>query len=117
MEDLEAEEESFLANLDQHVEHVNPVHLAYLDHFDHLAKHIQHELGCTAHPIQMRGNQEEPRAEDELESSLLSDAQLSKSTKDRDNQDATVNDPSVPDCWCYLEQMKDKQKEMVRGEL
>ena len=64
----------------------------------------------------MRGNQEEPRAKDELESSL-SDVQLSKSTKDKDNQDATVNDPSVPDCWCYLEQMKGKQKEMVRGEL
>ena len=71
-------------------------------------------MNSDAHPIKMRGNQEEPRAKDELESSL-SDAQLSKSTKDRDNQDATVNDPSLPDC--YLEQMRGKQKEMVRGEL
>ena len=74
-------------------------------------------MNSDARPIQMRGNQEETRAKDELESSLLSDAQRSKSTKDRDNQDATVNDPSVPDCWCYVEQMKGKQKEMVRGEL
>ena len=72
---------------------------------------------CIAHPIKMRGNQEEPRAKDDLESSLLSDAQLSKSTKDKDNQDATVNGLSAPDCWCYVEQMKGKQKEMVRGEL
>ena len=74
-------------------------------------------MNSDARPIQMRGNQEETRAKDELESSLLSDAQRSKSTKDKDNQVATVNDPSVPDCWCYVEQMKGKQKEMVRGEL
>ena len=74
-------------------------------------------MNSDTHPIKMRGNQEEARAKDELESSLLSDAQRSKSTKDRDNQDATVNDPSVPDCWCYVAQMKGKQKEMVRGEL
>ena len=42
-------------------------------------------MNSDAHPIQMRGNQEEPRAKNELESSLLSDAQLSKSTMDRDN--------------------------------
>ena len=74
-------------------------------------------VNSDAHPIKMRGNQEEPRSKDELESSLLSDAPLSKSTKDKDNQDATVNDPSVPDCSCYLEQMKGKQKGIVRGEL
>ena len=60
-------------------------------------------MNSDAHPILKRGNQEEPRSKDELESSLLSDVHLSKSTKDKDNQGATVNDPSVPDCWCYAE--------------
>ena len=72
-------------------------------------------MNSDAHPIKMRGNQEEPRAKDELESSLLPHAQLSKSTKDKNNQDAIANDRSDPDC--YAEQMKGKQKEMVRGEL